>query len=251
MAIYKACTFSIQDGIARCRKESGKCDSHNGGTSESGGKTLNRKPIWEPAPRPTTLLLKINVNDKWERKFVAAGIQIETRSFERAEQLEQQRVDVAGKLGRSAYAIRADSGRGYNLPEDADTGCPVFGKGGLADLNVSLQGLGEELEKGFTLTKATLLKRFHKPPNRLVLEFSVTGTKPPVNRFPFDLLRELITTTFNQVDVWANERKPDGRVVHTINCGKRDDSAKPQYRLSFANGDWDAISMASAPAAAE
>jgi hypothetical protein len=230
VAIYKVCTFSIQDGTARCRKEAGKCDSHRNGNAS-----------WKPAPRPTTLLLKVNVNDKWERKFVSAGIPVETRSFERAEQLEQERVCTAEALGRNAYAIRADSQRGYNLPEDADTGCPVFGKDGLANLNVSLQGLGEELGNGFTLTRATLLKRFHKPPTRLVLEFSVTGTKAAVDRFPFDLFRELIATTFNQVDVWANEKKADERVVHTINCGKRDDSAKPQHRLSFANGDWDVI----------
>lgn len=232
MALYTACTFSIRDGLARCRKEAGKCDSHRNGDAS-----------WEKAPRPTVVLVKVNVNSRWEEAFKNAGIRVDIRSIERAEALEHQRAETAQQLGRSAYAIRADSGRGSNVPEDADTGCPVFGKSGLAELNVSLQRLGVELqEAGFILTRVTLLKRYHKPPTRLVMEFSMAEAgKPAVQDLLTGLINSLVTTTFNQVDVWANEKKPNGQVVHTVNCGKRDDTAKPQYRLAYANGDWDAV----------
>jgi hypothetical protein len=239
MAIFKACSFSTQND-ARCRNEDHKCSVHGNGDKS-----------WKRAPQPTTVLLKINVNAGWENAFRNAGVPVEVRSIERAHELEQERVAAAAALGRSAYAIRDSSGRASGVPEDVDTGCPVFGKTGLADLSVSLlgvslPGLGAELAAaGFVLTRASLLKRLHKPPTRLVLEFSMAGTNR-AERFPYRLFVQFIETSFNQVDVWANERRSDGSVVHTVNCGKRDDKAVPEYRLTFANGDWDAIPLAPA-----
>jgi hypothetical protein len=231
MPIFKACTFSIKGGLARCREEQSNCDSHRNGVASR-----------EKAPRPTVILLKVNVNEKWEKAFIAASVPVETRSFGRAEQLERQRVEVAEAMGRDPYAVRQSSGRDRGVPEDVDTGCPVFGNAGLAGLNVSLSSLSNELHAaGFVLTQAMLLKRFHKPPTRLVLEFTRDIKSASISRQLIDLCAELTDTVFNQVDVWANPRQADGRTVHTVNCGKRDDSAKEQYRLSYADGDWDAI----------
>jgi len=233
VAIYKgfyACLSAVKDGVARCRKEFGKCDSHrNGG-------------VWAKAPQPNVVLFKVNVNDRWEAAFRAAGVRVVVRSWERAEQLGQRRAETAQHLGRNSVAIRDGVGRNSGVPEDNDTGCPVFGPGGLKDLSVSVEGLDREMSAaGFVITDVHLLKRPHKPPVRLVVEYSPVGTKPPAQNFPGKLFARLIATTFNQVDVWANERKADGTVPHTVNCGKRDDAAKPQHTLVFKDGEWDAI----------
>jgi hypothetical protein len=234
MANYEgfiSCLSGVKDGVARCRNEKGKCSAHKNGET------------WAKAPRPTTILLKMNLNAKWDKAFEVNGMPIQTRSFERAQQLADQRIQAAAELDRNPYAVRVDSGRAYGLPEDVDTGCPVFGKSGLADTSISLNGLVEELEaEGFSLTGAFILRRMHKPPNRLVMEFSVAGSKPPLKSFPVNLFWELIQTAFQQVDVWANERKSDGKVVHTVNCGKRDDKATPKWTLKFEHGDWNVVS---------
>ncbi len=226
--IFQACKAGVQDGRARCRNEQGKCSIHH---------SMN----WARAPRPDVVLLKVNVNEKRERRLSAAGVPYQSRSYDRALQLEQQRVASAQSLGRNAYAVRELSHRdSHHTPEAADTGCPVFGKSGLAEMNVEAVTLVCELfNAGFVLTGGHLLKREHKPPVRLVLEFSKSSAKPEVGKFPWGEVDSLLATTFNQVDVWANERSGDGKVVHTVNCGKRDDNTKPKTRLHYADGDWD------------
>ena len=231
MSFTYACKAGVFDGSARCRKAADTCDVH------SRLLKINKCQI---APRPDAILFKVNVNEKWEAAFRAVGLLISERTFERAQELELDRIDEAEAMGRNAYAIRESSGRNQGTPESADTGCPVFGKLGLANMNVSVRGVILEIERaGYILTGAHLLKRKHKPPVRLVMEFSRKGAKPHFQNFPWITFWHLLQTTFNQVDVWANDRKPKSkRVVHTVNCGMRDDKAVPKFRLFYAGGDW-------------
>lgn len=212
-----ACKAGVYNGIARCRNLT-PCSVHSDGAP--------------PAPRPDIVLLKVNLNKKWERRFAEAGVAKLERSPARASELAEQHVAQATKLDRHPFTIR----REIDSPESADSGCPVFGKSGLQD--VGIRNLVSELErKEFRLTgKPHQLSRGWKPPVRLVLEFSLKGT--PAKDFPWQLFQQLITTCFGQVDVWANPAGADGRVPHTVNCGKRDDGAKPIHALHYANGDW-------------
>ncbi len=226
---FYACTVGVADGKARCRNERGKCAFHT------------KPECWKSAPRPDVVLVKVNVNDKWKTLF--SYLKTQERSYERAEQLEQDRVERAEVLGRNAYAARPDERIKENVPENADTGSQVFGKLGLADLQVSIQGVVEELKRsGYILTDAHLLERNHKPPVRLVMEFSKAGSKPEFKNFRWGIFHDLISTTFNQVDVWANDRDPKkgDKVVHTVNCGKRADGVPVKHWLHYANGDWEA-----------
>jgi hypothetical protein len=231
MAIFHACVLGVQDGRARCRNEQGKCSVHQ----------LNG---WARAPKPDVVLLKVNVNEKKETELRLAGITYQLRSFDRSQQLEQQHVARAESLGRNAYAARDERDHG-DTPEAADSGCPVFGKNGLAELRVSIDGLFKELfEAGYVLSAAHMLKRYHKPPVRLVMEFSHPQQKGALSKFPWTTIKKLIATSFNQVDVWANDRDPrTNKVVHTVNCGKRIDGIAPQHRLHFMDGDWDVESL--------
>lgn len=233
MPIVHTCTAGVQDGVARCRKTTfsdptasrqDRCDLHQG-------------DAWASAPAPTTVLLKVNANKGWWNILHQAGVKTFVRSFDRAEELEQKHVAEATALGRNAYASR-DQRDHKQTPESADSGSPVFGKSGLEDEAVDIRGLVHELfAAGFVLSAAHLLERDHKPPVRLVMEFSKPSEKAALRNFPWTRFQQLVGTSFGQIDVWANP-KQDGKVVHTVNCGKRDDSAKPQNVLHFTGGDW-------------
>ena len=221
-----ACTAGVQNGRARCRNAavngSNRCAIHADGN---------------PAPLPDIVLVKVNLNEKWNRLFADAGVPELYRSFQRSSQLGNEHVARAKSLGRDPFAIREGSGRNNSTPESADSGTPVFGKGGLS--NASIVFVVRELRNaGFMLTGAHRLNREHKPPVRLVLEFTrYVGTATKI-AFPNELFETLVLTNFGQVDVWANDRDSRGKVIHTINCGKRDDSARSQFYLEFGNGDW-------------
>lgn len=233
-----ACPVGTNGGKARCRNQAGKCSNHS------------KPEFWSKAPTPDTVLVKVNINKRWLPLFQEAVPRLQ-RTYAQAQKLEQERVARAKALGRDAYTVR-DERDAKATPESADSGCPVFGKSGLAELQVNIGGLARELEKaGYELTFANLLHRDWKPPVRLVLEFSKKGTKAPLEDFPWRDFEALIATTFDQVDVWANDADPnkEGRVVHTVNCGKRNDEAQPKLNLRFANGDW-AVEPVSVPATA-
>lgn len=219
MAQY-ACKAGIRGGVARCRKTEPCLDHPNG------------QP---PAPRPDRVLLKVNLNDRWERQFVAAGIRKVNRSPERADALAVDHKARAERLGRDPFAIREVREGQASDPESADSGCPVLGKNGLPAADI--RGLvGELVKAGFRLTGTPhILARNWKPPVRLVLQFSREGEGVI---FPWPLFGQLAATCFGQVDVWANDRDSRGLVVHTVNCGKRDDAAKPQFKLCYSGGDW-------------
>lgn len=182
----------------------------------------------------------MNLNPRRDAEFARAGVKQLTRSYERSEQLGQEHAARAEALDRNPFVVRQGRENDITTPETADSGCPVFGKDGLH--SVSIRGLITELQlEGFILSSAHRLFRFHKPPIRLVMEFVRKGEKLELTNFPWTLFNTHTETCFGQVDVWANDRNPkDGRVVHTVNCGQRDDSARPRYRLKFASGDWDA-----------
>lgn len=214
-----ACTAGIKGGVARCRVPQ-PCSTHPNGNP--------------PAPRPEVVLVKVNLNSTWDARFAGAGIRRVDRTPERAQQLSAQHQARAERLGRDAFTIRESREGKANEPESADSGCPVFCKSGLQA--VDIRGLVTELKtEGFVLTNAYRLARQWKPPVRLVLEFS-KGGKPI--EFPWDLYEQLTATCFGQVDVWANDRDSRGLMVHTVNCGKRDDAAQPAHVLRYTGGDW-------------
>ena len=224
-----ACPAGIQGGVARCRKLV-PCPNH----PEDAPK----------APRPDVVLVKVNVNKTWEACLRKANVALVKRDFERAQQLGAEHAERARKLGRDAFVIRERQNReghkNEETPESADSGSPVFGPTGLQDgvQGTSVAKLGFQLrDSGFRLVNAHLLMRYHKPPTRLVMTWERTPGKDIY--FPWQLFQQLTNTTFERVDVWANDRDSHANVVHTVNCGKRDDSAIPAYRLVFAGGEWE------------
>ena len=221
-----ACTAGIKGGVARCRNLI-PCSAHPDGNPK--------------APRPDRVIVKVNLSKEWNNRFQEAGIPLLQRTWERAQELSAQRVESAEQLGRNAFAVRAGQQRNQQeLPESADTGCPVFGNEGVTR-GVNGQSLSKTCwdlrDAGFRLVHAHRLQRNWKPPVRLVLTFE-RGQGAQDIEFPWELFQGLVATCFKQVDVWANERRPDNLVVHTVNCGARDDKAVPAYDLRYAGGDW-------------
>ena len=196
------------------------------------------------APRPDRVLVKLNLNKYWDALFERMGIRIVDRSPERAVVLQEEHEEQAQQLRRNAYHIRqSQEQRGLredtNIPEAADSGCPVFGSDGLREgiQGDSLSKVTFQLrDAGFRLVNAHRLSRSWKPPIRLVLVYE-QGQKNDI-RFPWPLFRELVHTTFMQLDVWANGVDKNGNVVHTVNCGERDDSRKALLSLQYQGGDW-------------
>lgn len=225
-----ACRAGIRGGIARCRNMV-PCAVHGDDAV--------------PAPRPDVVLVKVNLNRVWGERFEQKGVPVLQRTWDRAQQLGTEHTQRAEQLGRNALYIREQQVRNEHeeVPESADSGCPVFGKEGLKDgvQGSSIARIGFQLrDSGYRLLHAHRLMRDWKPPMRLVMVWEKTeGRDIP---FPWPLLGELTSTCFMQVDVWANDRDKNGRVVHTVNCGKREDGATPAYALGFARGDWVTVS---------
>lgn len=222
-----ACKAAAHNGAARCRNME-PCSVHHG-------------KVTVLTPRPDVVLLKINLNKKNNALFANAGIPRRERSDERRGQLGEEHRQRAEKLGRDSLVIRKRrEGEGnVDYPEAHDSGCAVFGSEGLHH-GIDIRDLVNQLlAVGFYLTNAYRLDREQKPPIRLVIEFRrQQGVPKSQHTFPWLLLPQLINTCFGQVDVWANDRDARGQVVHTVNCGERDDVTKPQFRLSYAGGDW-------------
>src|SRR5258708_167751 len=88
---WYACTAGIRGGIARCREEEGKCPHHNETSPQ--------------APRPETVLFKVNLNKKWLPHFQTVLPMLQ-RTYDRARILEGNHVVDAAQLGRDAYTAR-------------------------------------------------------------------------------------------------------------------------------------------------
>lgn len=225
-----ACRGGIRGGIARCRKLV-PCPDHGDDAV--------------PAPRPDVVLIKINLNKVWGERFARERIPVLQRTWERAQQLGAEHQERAEKLGRDAFHIREQQDRNEPYqeekpPESADSGCPVFDREGLKDgvQGESIARIGFQLrDSGYRLVAAHRLMRDWKPPIRLVMVWEKAEGRDIA--FPWRLLGELTATCFMQVDVWANDRDKNGQVVHTVNCGKREDNATPAYVLGFSRGDWE------------
>lgn len=220
---FYACIVGIANGRARCRKESKKCDSHE------------KPELWPPAPRPTVVLVKVNCNRTWEVRLESAGVRRNVRSMQRSVELGKKHVAQARELDRDPYAVRRPGQTDEWTPESADSGTAVFGKDGLVGGTDIRRMLADLATAGYALTNAHLLERGHKPPMRLVMEMTKGATTPI--KFPWELLKQLVDTNFGKIDVWANPMEPNGRVVHTVNCGQRDTQMRKQY-LRFTGGDW-------------
>lgn len=217
-----ACRAGVHGGNARCRNLASSCPTHDENSA--------------PAPRPDVVIIKGNLNDRARSRFLGLGIKIEERSFARSYELGRQHAVQARDFRRSD-AIRGDRDNPEN-PESIDSGSPVFGRGGAH--SVSVQSLIEELvDTGYAPIRASILERHHKPPTRLQIVFSSREDDDPINGIGWDEVFAFFDTCFGQVDVWANPRDARGRVSHTVNCGRRDDSAHPQHSLRFAGGDWE------------
>lgn len=222
-----ACKAGAHEGTARCRNME-PCPVHNG----SG----------QLAPRPEVVLIKINLNHENNILFANAGIPRRERSDKRREELGEEHRQRAERLGRDSLVIRErrEGKENVDYPEAHDSGCAVFGSNGLHN-GVDIRGLADQLlATGFCLTNAYRLDREQKPPIRLVMEFRRGQDRIPESQhaFPWLLLQQLVDTCFGQVDVWANDRDARDQVVHTVNCGQRNDDAEPVYALLYADGDW-------------
>lgn len=228
MAQQYACKMAAHEGVARCRNmEPCSVPAHRNGSTQL-------------APRPDVVLLKINLNKKNDALFDGAGVPRHERSDERRAQLGEQHRERAERLGRDSLVIRErrEGKESIDYPEAHDSGTPVFGANGLH--GVSVRALTAELQgAGYHLVHAHRLAREVKPPVRLVMVYERSNGEEMQN-FPWRLLADLTNTSFGQVDVWANDRDGHGKVVHTVNCGKRDEDARSQIRLLFKGGDWEA-----------
>lgn len=179
------------------------------------------------------ILLKVNVNPSWETRFFQAGIPLR-RPDEGA--LEMKHIIQALEAGRNPYAIRS---------EIADSGIPVFGKGGAQD--VSVNGLFAELRnQGYLPTGIHIRTRADKKFNVLVLPFIRIGgensaiaiTSSAVMR----LVEQFLRTSWGFVHVWDNPPQPGTQtVVHTVNLSHRDVDRIPKKTLHFRQGEWSAI----------
>lgn len=187
-----------------------------------------------PAPRPDAILVKINLNPKWDEIIAKTGVREQWRDNARREELGRQHEERAKMLGRDAFIVRRKTNSIDGVPEDADSGTPVFGANGLQLVDV--RSLPRQLMSvGYRLVDAHCLKRPEKRPTRLVLVFAREGTPTDVSWLE---VTQLLYTCFGQVHVWANDRDKRGRVVHTVNCGQRQDRLHSTYHLLFKNGDW-------------
>jgi hypothetical protein len=227
--IFVACKSGTADGVMRCRfegKEGGCCALHSG------------KANVVAAPRPTVVLFKVKLGPKTRSWFAKVEVDYLTKADRRAR--EAQRVADAEKLGRKAYCSRLKGAS--DRPEDADSGCPVFGAttGGLKKVDV--RNLEAELRQaGFHMAEATVRVtdgQKGQPMNAtLVLAFTNDEEEDPDFSSWVEFNR-LVAPTFAFVHVWANPKQADGTVVHTVNCLSRQEGAKADYALRYANGDW-------------
>jgi hypothetical protein len=210
-----ACRGEIHAG-ARCRKMvqgAGCCDLHQSA---------------KLADPPTVVLFKTRVNQKWTERLERTAVRWQNRDDAR---LRAEHEAEAAGLGRSATAIRPTP----------DSGSPVFGGEGAS--NCSLRALFEELKKvGYALVDIHLYKREHEGNGmaNLTIEFRRDKVWPPMHpsQATRAVIHDLLNANWEHVHVWANPRKPDGSVPHTVNASHRQPAGRSQFNLVFDDGYW-------------
>lgn len=215
-----ACVAATQER-ARCRnlvEAIGKmCELHQKMRDE--GKEVKL------APRPDTILVKFNINPNWTQLFEEAGI---PRRSPSEVGLEEKHIAQAHAIDREAYRYR----------DIADSGVPVFGPQGIAD--ISIADLLPELEKeGYKVTGVHIRTRTQKKFDVLVISFQPAGENSKLPRSAVDLVKEFLKLScWGFAHVWANPPDSQGKIPHTINLGHREVDKSPQGSLRFNNGLW-------------
>lgn len=210
-----ACIAATERG-ARCRNFVEKFGEMCGFHQKEGAKV---------ALRPDTVLVKFNINPSWNQKFQEAGI---PRSAPSEWALEEKHISQAKQVDRDPYRFR----------EIADSGVPVFGDEGVAD--VSILKLIEELQEAGYLPQGVHIRtRKEKKFDVLVIPFvrgnPGNGTLP---KTAIELLREFLRLScWGFAHVWANPPAA-GKIVHTINLGHREPEKPPKWNLCFNQGLW-------------
>ena len=230
--VFYACKAGIQGGIARCLNEEGHCGSHPAGGN------------WPKAPRPNIVLFKVKLNENQRSRF--AEVETNFRTWSERQRLEGERAQNAEKLGRNAYTARPEQKGDEHKPEGADDGCPIYGKntGGLK--NVDVRGLVAELrEAGFALNNVHVDAIGAGQKNCFLTVSFALGVEE-YTEFEWGKFERLIECSFAYVHVWANARKSNGEVKHTVNCLTRQEGRKPNYVLHYDGGDWLEESVAAA-----
>ncbi len=177
---------------------------------------------------PKVVLVKFNINPKWDERFRQAGIPVKSPD-ENA--LELAHILHAVEMGRNPYQYR----------QVADSGVPAFGKEG--EQNVSINGLLAELRsEGYspvgihirTRTRADNKFNVLVMPFILMPEGNGNGVVPPI------LDNFLKVSCWGFVHVWMNPPQEDGTIVHTVNLSHREERA-PEKNLRFKKGRWHTI----------
>jgi len=224
--VPKTCKAAIAgNSDARCRNlavaGSDFCSQHNNGKA-----TLS--------PQPDVVLIWFKLSDSWTSRF-EKFLDVQRRSTRRQRQINDKNAAAAKKIGRNPN-MRTTI---------VDSGSPVFGPKGvqghrvwpcniIADLSNAEYYLGkaEVCEKQLTAGGVE---------HRLLLEFRLEGDVFAGTAMEFlgDLFNEFGEAAFNQLLVWANPRKEDGEVVHTLNFRGRNIDQKPDCVLRFdGDNDW-------------
>ncbi|MFY9463056.1 MAG: hypothetical protein WAP52_02640 [Candidatus Sungiibacteriota bacterium] len=196
-------------GKARCRNaatKEGRCHEH---------------PAATLAPPPDVVLMKFSVNKRRAQELAATGIPIRDVNWQRR---EQEHVAHAEAHDRQAYRYR----------EVADSGVPIFGTSGLADVGIGRAY--QELNQKYGLRDVHLLPHRNLRAFVLVLVFERGAQAVNPSTEVAVLLARMLNSAYGFVHVWANPPQQDGKVVHTMNCRHRLDSA-PKCLL-LLNNEW-------------
>lgn len=217
-----ACEAATQSR-ARCRHnavpESILCAMHK--KAEDEGVQISR------APKPDVVLYKFNINPAWKERFLLLGVKEE--NYDTVAK-EAKHVAHAEAYRREAYAVRKDV---------ADSGVQVFGSEGLK--NVVLSPMIRELAAAYSVVGLHIRPRRDQSEKMsvLVVSFAQTG-EATTNKMALQLLLEFSDkSSWGFCHVWANPPQlEDGRIIHTVNSGHRQDLVLAGLALHFAGGLW-------------
>jgi len=217
-----ACAAPIEKG-ARCRHDAAEgsiyCKQHQD------------HPPTKPY-QPNTIIVKGRVNEKWIKRFAAAGVPMKVRN---EEAINQRHGDQAEALGRKSHVYTDVLN---------DGGTPVFGKQGAQ--NVSMSGsLNELIGIGFVPVDCHMFRRDDKKDEFMAM-VSVTlrfdeEVESTVPDEVLSVLDQYTDSNFEWIHVWANEEKDDKSIPNTINLVHRRPNDLPEYKLVYNNGLWNVV----------